>query len=108
MQANHVAGAVEAVGGEGPAIVLLRFIVAANGIGTARDQLANRAWRHLFAVVIDDSDLVSGRHRPSLRLADDLPGIVRPREVGQAFGHAEGVAGDGEVPRRPRAIDQFR
>ena len=33
--------------------------------------------------------------------------IVRTGEIGQAFRHAEGLAGDGEAPRRPRAIDQL-
>ena len=32
-------------------------------------------------------------------------GIVRTGEIGQAFRHAEGVAGDDEAPRCPHAID---
>src|SRR5690606_6687098 len=58
--ADHVAGAVEAVRGERPGVVLGCPVVAADGVGAAGEQLAGFAGRHFGAVRTDDAEFVVG------------------------------------------------
>ena len=82
-------GAIEAVGGEGRAVVLLGSIVAADRVGPTAQQLAHLAVGDVVALLVHDADLVVGRHRASLGSDHDLLGIAAARVAEQALRHPE-------------------
>src|SRR5207244_7906937 len=89
VHAHHVAGAVEAVVGEGRAIVLGGPVVATDRIGPAALELPDLAGRDLVAIVVDDANLVAVRRGAALRLHDHLGRIAGPCRAEQALGHPE-------------------
>src|SRR5690606_23915217 len=86
---DDVAGAVEAVLGEGTGVGRRIVVVGANRIGAARQQVARLALRYGIALVVHDQHLVVGADGPALRVDDDVVRIVEARVVDQPFGHAE-------------------
>jgi hypothetical protein len=69
--------------------VLGSFVVAAQRVGPARDQLPDLARRHVSILLVHHPDLVGIRERASLRMIHDGVGIAKAREAEKAFRHPE-------------------
>src|SRR5690242_17706461 len=88
--AGEVAGAVEAVRGEGRAVVRRGAVVAADRIRAARGQLTDIAVRDLpLATGFEDPDLVARRYRRAYRLVTNVLAGARRGHREHPLGHAE-------------------
>src|SRR5262249_44099419 len=86
VHAHHVTGAIEAVVGEGRAVVLGGPVVAPDRVGPAALELTDLAGPDLLAVVVDDADLVARRRRATLSVDDHVDRIVEARGTEEALG----------------------
>ena len=67
--------------------MLVRFIVAANRIGSPRQQFTDFTGSHLHVILIDQPHFVIRRHRTPLRMHRYILRVIQPGIIHQAFRH---------------------